>query len=170
MAMTKVAEVVVGSSGSASIEFTGIAGTGKDLLVLGSFRTTTSSGANMRGAYIRFNGDTGSNYTVRRLNGIGSTAQSDVFASQTSLFIWDANDSGSTSNTFSNCLAYVPNYTSSVAKSVSGDDVTEANATFSIQQIVAGTWTGTSAITSLTVFPSSGNFAEFSTASLYIIS
>jgi hypothetical protein len=75
-----------------------------------------------------------------------------------------------TANTFSNTEFYIPNYTSSVAKSVSINGVGENNATQSAQAITAALWTGTAAITSVTILPSSGNtIAQHSTASLYII-
>jgi len=62
---------------------------------------------------------------------------------------------------------YLPNYTSSVAKSVSGDNVSENNATASTQTITAGLWSGTDPITSIEIFGSGTNLAQYSSASLY---
>jgi len=62
---------------------------------------------------------------------------------------------------------YIPNYTSSNAKSASIDGVSENNATASYQTIDAFLWNDTSAITSITLTLSGGNFAQYSSASLY---
>ena len=78
-----------------------------------------------------------------------------------------------TANTFASDAIYVSNYTSSVAKSVSVDGVSESNTGDAFRYglgISAGNWTGTSAITSLLISADSSNFDQHSTASLYIIS
>ena len=74
MAMTLVSTTTVPSGGAASIEFTGIAGTGKDLLLLLSARGADSE------LRLTFNSDTGANYTHRRLQGNGSTVSSSLFS------------------------------------------------------------------------------------------
>ena len=78
-------------------------------------------------------------------------------------------DNDYTANTFGNSSVYVSNYTSSVAKSVSFDFVQENNASDAKAHIAAGSYTGSSAITSLTMVLATGNFAQHTTASLYKI-
>jgi hypothetical protein len=73
-----------------------------------------------------------------------------------------------TANTFGNTSIYIPNYRSSAAKSFSVDAVTENNATLAYQNIQAGLWNNSAAITSISIsFLSGGNWAQGSSASLY---
>jgi hypothetical protein len=72
-----------------------------------------------------------------------------------------------TSNTFSNTEIYIPNYTSNNYKSVSTDSVMENNATEAYANLNAILWSNTSAINSITLTPSAGNFAQYSEFTLY---
>ena len=159
MTMTLIETITVGSGGAASIEFTGIAGDATDLVLSLSLRNSVDSPS----ATLAFN--TGGSYTRKRLLGNGSAASSD-----SATVDLQSNTSVSTASTFSNSSVYVSNYGSAAAKSYSVDSVNENNATLANQAIIAGSWTGTAAITSLELTPTSGNFVEHSTASLYIIS
>lgn len=76
----------------------------------------------------------------------------------------------STANTFSNGQVYIPNYTASVAKSISVDFVGENNATTAFQFLVAPLWNNTSAITKIDLFARDSNFVQYSSASLYGVS
>ena len=169
MAMTLVSTVTVGSGGAASIEFTNIPQTGKDLLVVFSLRDDNASFA-FDSLNSRINGDTGSNYSYRNLEGTGSSAGSSSETSVAQLRIGSINEGTSTSNTFNNGNLYLSNYTSSANKSISADVVAENNATSARQRISAGIWAQTNAITSVSVYSNGGNLIQHSTASLYIIS
>jgi hypothetical protein len=162
--MQLVSTVTVGSGGAASISFTGIAGSGKDLLLLVSSRNANST-SELR---VNFNGDAGSNFSSVFLAGDGSSAATYTSTNNYSP-VGDNNGSGSTANTFSNHAIYVANYASSAAKFFSTNGVSENNGTTAYQNIVASRWTGTAAITTVTL-TGSGNFVQHSTASLYIIS
>lgn len=163
MAMTKVSEVTVGSGGAATIEFTNIPQSGKDLVLLASARGTN----NTIQANLRFNATT-TNYSGRSLEGDGAAAAS--YTSGTSVIpFYCISPNNSTANTFGNGMAYIANYTSSSNKSISHDAVTENNATTAYQQIVASQWANSAAITSLTL-TFDANFVQHSTASLYIVS
>jgi hypothetical protein len=170
MAMTKVAEVTVGSGGAASITFTGIPQTGKDLLALFSLRSSSGGGAVANGQ-LTINGS-GSGYTERLLVTIDGSS---VFSTSSSSPIrhYLVGDTA-TANTFSNQSFYFSNYTSTTTKSYSVDGVTENNATAAGLYITAGNQTSSVPITSLTIEPWSGGgwgpFVQHSTASLYIIS
>jgi hypothetical protein len=167
MAMTLVSTVTVGSGGAASIEFTGIAGTGKDLLCLISART----GAASVNGYTEWqvNSDTGNNYVTLVLVGNGATASSSSSGSYSAGQI-NTTGNNATASTFGNGSLLISNYTSSTAKSISIDQVGENNATTAFQEIRAANYSGTSAITSLKLNAIGGNFLQHSTASLYIVS
>jgi len=162
MTMTLVSTVEVGAGGAASIDFTSIPQTATDLLVVISGKDT---GGNLN-AFLRFNSDTASNYKWLRLRGNGATASSGSSASATYVNIVGLPDATST---FGSIAAYIPNYTASTAKSVSAEGVTEANATTAYADLVAGSWSGTAAITSVNLVTQGGTWSQYSTASLYTI-
>ncbi len=163
MALQLVSTVTVGSGGAASIEFTGIPQTGKDLLVLISHRSDNSSTTETY--QLRFNNNT-SNYSGISLRGSGSAASSRLEARAVGDMQWSA----STASTFNNGSHYIANYALSQNKSYSSDTVTENNATASWQALHANLWSNTSAITSVSIVLGNGNLVQHSSASLYIIS
>jgi hypothetical protein len=148
------------ASAAASIEFTSIPQDATDLVVLVSVRTVAGDPYAM---YISFNGST-SNFSARYLYGSGSTTSSGTLAR----YIGSVSATY-TANTFNNGAIYIPNYSGSTNKSYSVDQVTENNATLADQNLIAGLWTNTAAITSLAISPSANEFAIGSTVSLYKI-
>ena len=160
-----IASSTVGAGGAASIDFTSIPSTYTDLCIKLSGRFDQSSD---NAAYIRFNGDTGANYSYRYLYGSGAAAGSASASGDTRANAGIAVASSYTASTFSNSEIYVPNYAnSSYAKSFSADNVQENNASTAYSTLVAGLWSSTNAINAIKLFPSSGNFVQYSTAYLY---
>ena len=155
---TAIATVTVGSGGAANIQFTSIAASWTDLLIKISGR----SDANNVGIDIALNGVT-TNQSYRRLRGDGSAASSTTL---TALRVINGY-STATANTFGNTEVYIPNYAGSTNKSLSADGVNENNATEAYADLGAGLWSNTAAITSITLTPNLGNFAQYSTATLY---
>jgi hypothetical protein len=146
---------------AASVIFSNIPQTGyTDLKIVVSARTTLGSSV-VDGLGIAFN--TGGTYTARRLYGSGSSVSSDTTNSAPF-----TTASTATASTFGNAEIYVPNYTGSNAKSFSVDGVSENNATAAYTGFMAGLWSSTAAITTVTLTsPSSVNFVSGSTFSLY---
>ena len=160
-----IATVTVGSGGASTIDFSSIPQTYTDLVLKISARIDN---ANVwSDIYVRFNGST-TNYSDRVLYGSGSGAAS-IYETNTGID-FRTSTTNNTASTFGNIEIYIPNYTSSNKKSASGDGVSENNATSAIAQLVAGLWDNTSAITSISIFGSGGNFVQYSTATLYGIS
>jgi hypothetical protein len=167
MAMTLVSTVTVGSVATSSIQFSNIAQTGKDLFILVSARRTDN------GAIVSLvaNSDTGTNYRPWRLRGTGSAASTDDFGNETYSLHYGANNSVYTANSFGNGGIYISNYTSSSAKIMSSEGVGGNNATSNELALWANRWSGTAAITSITLGTyGGGDFVQNTTASLYIIS
>jgi hypothetical protein len=144
----------------ASIEFTSIPQDGTDLVILTSVRDNGGVG---QATNISFNGST-SNFSSRYLYGSGSSASSGTLARYVG-----STRSDNTANTFNSTTIYIPNYTGSTNKSYSVDNVTENNATAADQNIIAGLWADTAAITSLTISPNANSWVSGSTISLYKI-
>jgi hypothetical protein len=164
---TLIASSTVGSGGTANIEFTSIPGTYTDLLLKLSLRSVNADVDDF--ALIKFNTDTGSNYPYIQLRGNGSSASSNS-GTLTSAALVRLNGNTATSSTFGSNDVYIPNYTSSNQKSASADGVSENNATAATASFWAALWTGTAAITSLTITANGGNLMQYSTAYLYGIS
>ena len=154
-----IATITVGSGGAATIQFSTIAANWTDLLV----KLSARHDANNTAVKISFNGVT-TNLSFRYLYGSGSAAASYTDASNVYTY---GNSSTYTASTFGNAEFYIPNYAGSNNKSISSDAVTENNATAADMLLGAGLWSNTSAITSITLTPSSGNFVQYSTATLY---
>ena len=155
------------NASAASVTFANIPQSGyTDLKVVVSGRSSVNSTA----LSINFNGNT-SGYSYRRLWGDGSSANSGSGSSLTLMEgIIGLSQNNYTANTFGNFEVYIPNYTSSNAKSVSIDAVIETNATTSYTELYAGLWNPSTqaAITSILFTPAdSGSFVANSTFSLY---
>jgi hypothetical protein len=156
--------ITVGSGGAASIAFASIPQTYTDLLIKLSLRSTNA--VTNRNVYLNPNGSS-ANATARILLGDGSSVGS---STSTRIIGRDIPAASATSSVFGNAEFYIPNYRSSVAKSISADTVMENNATASLSSITANLWNVTDAITTLTFVPEAGDFAQYSSASLYGIS
>ena len=154
------------NASAASITFSNIPQSGyTDLKVVISARTNTSGVIDS--ASIKFNGDTTlSNYTGKRLYGDGTSAYSDS-ANYAGPFVTGA---GCTTNTFGNSDVYIPNYAGSNKKSASYDMTAETNATTAYLGLNANLWSGTAAITTISLTPELGTaFVQYSTFSLYAL-
>ena len=149
-------------SAQSSIEFTSIPQDGTDLVVLISTRVETAFTDDA--VSITLNSST-SNRSRRSLVGRGSTVA--IFSSSDGI-VGSTTGNTATSNTFGSMQIYLPNYTSSLAKSASTDSVSENNDTRAIQEMNAFLWNDTSAITSLKIDAPS-NLMAGSTISLYKI-
>jgi len=161
-----ISTVTVGSGGSSSIDFTNIPQTYTNLLIKLSL---DGSGYNATDGYLRFNSST-SGYSWRRLlkDGNTSTGTSDSGSSQTSIFAVYGSGTNSTNAVFGSNEIYIPNYTSSNHKSVINESATETNSADQFIFMLNGLWANTSAITSISIFPSGSNtWAQYSTATLY---
>jgi hypothetical protein len=157
-------KIVVGSAGASSVTFANIPQTGyTDLVVKASARGTSGSFASLR---MTVNGAT-TNYSSRRLYGDGSSAASDTPSSPAYLVQTPIPSASETANTFSNSEYYIPNYAGSSNKSISFDSVGENNATTAYDMMVAGLWSQTTALSSISLFMSSGDLAANSTFYLY---
>ena len=152
--MKLIAKQTLGSN-TATVTFSSIPATYTDLYVAFTWRSTAAGS----GAGLRFNSDTGSNYSYRGVRCEGSTVESFNSATWTTNFgtaydefiFWGVTTSAHTSNTFASGGIYIPNYAGSTNKSISIDTVGESNSsTVNSIYSVAGLWSNTSAISTIT--------------------
>lgn len=155
--MILIQSITAGSGGVANFTLSSIPQEFTDLVLLVSLRTTV---ANTVGT-ISFNA--GGTMERNRLFGDGSSRTAD----QGTVIDVTSVPSTFTASTFSNGSFYIPNYSGSVTKSYISESVQENNAASSQQVLISGTQLITAAITSITLTPGSGNWAENSTVSLH---
>lgn len=151
------ASVTIGSGGTIPQNYT-------DLLLVISSRQ--SDNATYAYGFVRINGDIGSNYTVRYIQGTGSSAVSSSATQSGLSFITSANTA--TASTFGSAEFYFPNYAGSTNKSVSSTALNENNGSEAYIMANAYLWSSTAAITSLTLLPAaSTNFKSGSSFFLF---
>lgn len=160
-----IGDVIVGSGGAPYIEFTNIPQTYTDLKVILSTRGTVAgaSGNKWRDCQLSLNGST-ANMSWKYIYGIG-TSSGAVSNANPSAFPTPASDA--TAGVFGNAEMLFPNYRSSTTKIWKTFAVSGNNLNASVQVSILGSWANNAAITSMRFTPDSGNFAEFSSASLY---
>lgn len=160
----KIASVTVGAGGAANIDFTSIPATYTDLCLKISLRAETSG---IDSGKVTFN-NSSSGYSYRSIWGSGSgTVQSFNGSSDGYFQLQYSGGTSSTASTFTNGEMYIPNYAGSNNKSASLDQVQENNATTAYIVPMALLWANTSAITSIKIQQTTGNIAQYSTATLY---
>jgi hypothetical protein len=147
------------SSATATITFSSIASTYTDLRF--SLSVITANAGNQ--IFMRFNSDTGSNYSRVGLYGDGSSAGSFAVANQTYIFL---NSNGLSTTIPSFYTVDVFSYAGSTFKTsliTSSEDRNGSGST--IQQV--GLWRSTSAINNVSFTTDTGNWAAGTTATLY---
>ena len=158
----KIASVTVGSGGAASINFTSIPQTYTDLKIVVSARGTAGFASSGNYYVIKPNG-LNTNLSGKYLIGIGTSVATGSFQP-----FGYMSPSDYTASVFGNGEHYISNYTSANYKSFSSNDTAESNDSIMYAvDIGAGLWSSTDAITSLTLTPGGGNFAQYTTATLY---
>ena len=159
----KIAAITVGSSGTSTIDFTSILQGYMDLrLVISSRGTTAADYFDMKMA---MNGtSTTTNWTRKMLENAAGVVYTYSFTNSNM-----ASPPAATmlANVFGNCEIYIPNYTSSDYKSISADSVSEGTSANVYMEMNSFLWSNTAAISQITLSTSAGNFAQYSTATLY---
>jgi hypothetical protein len=147
------------SSASSSITFSSIPATYTDLRIVQVLTGTTNAYTKLR-----FNGDTGTNYSSTNIRGDGSTASSQRETSDTGIRI---NGNYPVNSTPSLNTVDVFSYGGSTNKTVLNSASNDQNGAGGLNRTV-GLWRNTAAITSITIYEFTGDtFAAGTTATLY---
>lgn len=150
-----ISTVTVGSGGAASIDFTSIPSTYKHLQI-----RYTSTGTGTGNEIIRFNSDSGSNYSWHVLYGNGSSALAAAGSSTTFSYLGNINSSAPNAGVI-DLLDYANTSKYKTMRVLCG---TDTNSSGEIG-LFSGVWQSTSAITSVTI--SFSNIAQYSSFALY---
>ena len=150
---TPIATTTLGSA-QTTVTFSSISGSYTDLILVANGNSST-----LVDTWLRFNSDTGTNYSTTRLYGTGSSAASDRYLSQSRILAGDFN---TTSNTAT--IIQIQNYSNSATNKTV---LIRSNFASSIVFANVGLWRNTAAITSIDFLTSSGTFSVGSTFTLY---
>lgn len=156
-----IATTTVGSGGTATITFSSIPGTFTHLQIRYIARNSSLSSNTI----MRFNGDSGSNYSTHYLLGNGSTASAAAETSSTYIY---TDILSATSTSYAPAIVDILDYANTnkykTARSLAGLDMNGSGTVW----LVSGSWRNTAAITSITLsIGASFNFAEYSQFALY---
>ena len=132
------------TSTATSVTFSDIPGTYTDL-VIAAYHNTSGT-PTVDGPTMRLNSDSGSNYSVTRIQGNGSSAVSNRLSNQT--YLWFGLESYSSSEWVTSIVQIMSYSNTNVNKTVLAAG---ANAGFLVIRGV-GLWRSTSAITSVTIY------------------
>jgi hypothetical protein len=149
------------STTATTVSFSSIAGSYTDLVLIAVMKTT---GTNFQ-PILRYNSDTGSNYSSTTVWGDGSTAGSNRHTSQNGIYANPGSGIG-TAGQFMPWIINIMNYANTTTYKTS---VERFNNTPSIVNAGVGLWRNTAAITtvSLTAEAGSNDFQSGSTFTLY---
>ena len=163
---TLISSQVLGSS-AASVTFSSIPQTYKDLVLNFSVRSDRSGGSDYLG--IAINSNSSSIYSYTDLNGVGSGSGASVFASsQPSFSLPSITAAGQTTNVFASGQMYIPNYVSGSYKPINLQMTQENNGTVSRMDAYSLLFSSTATISSLVFNPVlSTNFLTGSSFYLY---
>jgi len=161
-----ISTTVLGSS-AASVTFSGLgtsAAAYKHLQIRAVARS--DAGSQQVGYYSRFNGDSGANYSSHYLGGNGSVVYSGAATSQTAMAIAPMPGSTYSANVYHATVIDILDFASSTKnktwRSLSG--FTGSNTSVEVD---SNAWLSTAAITSIVLYPASGNLITGSRFSLY---
>ena len=160
-----IATTTVGSGGVADITFSSIPATYTHLQIRGIGRTTTSNTDD--NIYMQFNGDTTSNYAAHYLYGDGSNALAAGAANQSNVVACRITGASSTANRFGATVVDILDYANTNKfKTTRVLTAHEQNGSGYIF-LLSGLWRSTSAISSIKLYVSPNNIAQYSQFALY---
>lgn len=170
-AYDSLATVTVGATAVSSIEFAGIPAGYKHLQIRAIYRTNAAFAGTLD-MWMRFNSDTGSNYSRHVLQGNGAAAAAGANITQTRIPFGNAIPGAlSTANTFGAAIIDILDYTSTnKAKTVRGLYGANDNTTNTEYraQLNSGLWYATpTAITSITLLSELNDLVQYSSFALY---
>lgn len=165
-AFDALSTVTVPSGGVASITFAGIPQGYKHLQIRSISRDSSGT---ISQQYLRFNGDTATNYSIHTLTGNGASAGTAGSAGANQSYINCGIKSGSSdlANTFGVAIIDILDYANvtknKTVRTLSGLDLNGSGYVW----MSSGAWRNTNAVTSIVLIPEVSSFAQNSQFTLY---
>lgn len=166
--MDSIQTVTIGAGGAASITFSSIPQTYQHLQLRCVLRNNSAS-TNTLDAYLRFNGDNGTNYASHAVAGTGASAFTTATTSTANPTAMMVSSGGQLANSFGvnivDILDYCTTGKNRVSRIMGGADM---NGGSGYAVIYSTLWLNTAPVTSVTLATIGGSsFVQFSTAALY---
>lgn len=158
--MEPIAVATVPSGGLSSITFGSIPQTYTHLqLRIFSLMTAADN------FYMRFNSDSNGNYAWHQLTGDGSSAGAANNTGTTFMFIGNNNSNSATigNSSIVDILDYANTNKNKTMRALLGSDANGSG----LVALRSGVWLSTSAVSTISIIPSSGSFREYSSFALY---
>ena len=150
------------ASAATSYTFSSISSSYTSLILIVNNQMSAASGFKLR-----FNGDTASNYSYHAVYGNGSTANAEQIAPVNVMLFGSSPAASATSGIFGPVVMDILDYANTdkykTVRALSGGDQNGSGGVY----FASNSWRNTAAITSISIFCSSGNVAEFSQFALY---
>jgi hypothetical protein len=169
-----IATVTAGVGGIGSISFTSIPSTYTHLQLRITGRSTNAT-ANGITTGIRFNGDTGSNYSIHytgAYQGTAAAVDNGNITNASQMYVVVLPAAGNASSIFGSAVVDILDYKNTnknkTIRSISGYDMNASTSGYNYINFYSGNWRSTSAVTSIDfVVAAAGNYAEYSSFALY---
>jgi hypothetical protein len=143
--LVPIGSTVVSSTGS--VILSNIPTTFQDLVLVVNARTDSST---LTSGLLRFNGDSGSNYSSTMLIGNGSSATSERYSNESFVRIGYAIGSSQLASTYAIQMVHILNYANtSTNKTIIARDASDTSGS-GLAQLSSGLWRNTTAISSIT--------------------
>jgi hypothetical protein len=157
-----IATVTVGAGGSATITFSSIPATYQHLQIRFSALTTSNGGSPL----VRFNSDSGTNYSNHVVYGSGTAAATGNNVSNTGMYIGGSNTGTNTTYPLVgviDILDYANTSKNTTIRTLSGLD-SNGNGEISL---FSGAWYNTAAVSTIAITAPSQTYAQYSSFALY---
>ena len=165
-----IATTIVGSGGSSGVTFSSIPAGYTHLQIRGIARTARGTYGN-DGLRLRFNADTGSNYSRHQLSGDGNGNKDIGSAINTDSMFTQIAGNGGNSSAFGPYVIDILDYANTnkykTVRFFSGVDTSASGQTTGFVSLFSGSWRNANAITSLEFAGLSGNLLQYTSLALY---
>jgi len=165
-AYDSLSTVTVPAGGVASVTFAGIPNTYKHLQIRAMLRSGTAGSEDS--VIMRFNGDSGNNYSYHFLFGNGSSANASATSSTSLIYPWAIPAASFLANSFGvqiiDLLDYANTTKNKTTRTLAGFD---DNSTGGRIALTSGAWYNTSAVNSISITTGGSSIAQHSQFTLY---
>jgi hypothetical protein len=156
----------VGAGGTGTITFSSIPSTYKHLQIRSMFRSGLAIAEDT--VIMRFNGDSGNNYSYHFLFGNGSTANASGNSGTSFIYPWATPGSTFLSNSFGVQVTDLLDYSSTTKnKTTRTLGAYDDNSTGGRIALASGAWYNTSAVTSISITTVGNSITQYSSFALY---